>query len=180
MLARRAPKAIRVLTGNVRFLSGDDDVAGTISALLSGAGDASLQKRIDKKIRQAIEDGQFKNLKNSGKPLPSERFLDIRDRALVIANGVLKKSEYKPKWVVRRDEILEDKARIRDHIKEIVELRKTNAPKETEERELKLLVEEVKELNKLISDYNLIAPNLEQQLFAMNIKVEFEIALKQK
>jgi hypothetical protein len=153
-------------------------------SLLSGASEDQIRKQVDEQIRMAIAEGMFDNLEGSGKPLPESRFVSMEDRTAEIATRILAKNDFKPQWIEQRQKIIQEKENIRDEMRELFAsaLEEYKDPHLTRYHVYDKINHsqgpQVKKINKMIVDYNLIAPSMHQQIFCMNIKAELDLIKK--
>lgn len=73
----------------------------------------SIESVIEEKIRQAIERGEFDDLKGKGKPIDLSAYFNTRED-LRMAHAILKLNEFVPEEVEMLREIADLKEQIRD------------------------------------------------------------------
>lgn len=136
---------------------------------------ADYQSWIDTQIREAMERGEFDNLKNQGKPLNLARDPNVPEE-MEMAFHLLKNAGFAPDWIETRAQV----QREREKLFAPLERFRANSPAAPAERarlQEKIITEfraRAAELNKLIDLYNLKAPTLQVHLH--RIRIEDEIA----
>lgn len=146
---------------------------------------ANLESAIDKQIREAMERGDFDNLKGAGKPLNLARDPNVPED-WELAFNLLKNAGFAPDWIETRKEV--DAARAKLFAPFELFLRQTSAsqhptvPAERAAVQEKLVAEFRKhaaELNRLIDTYNLKAPTPQVHLRRIRVELEIEKFLEQ-
>ena len=141
----------------------------------------NFESAIEKQIREAMERGDFDNLKNQGKPLNLARDPHVPEE-MEMAYNLLKNAGYAPDWIETRKEIDTARAKLFAPFTRFL----ANPPKNPTEyaRTQSQLVEQFRaqavELNKLIDTYNLKAPNLQVHLHRIRTEDEISAFLKNK
>eukprot|EP00730_Choanoeca_flexa_P003376 TRINITY_DN11387_c0_g4_i1.p1 TRINITY_DN11387_c0_g4~~TRINITY_DN11387_c0_g4_i1.p1 ORF type:complete len:338 (+),score=62.75 TRINITY_DN11387_c0_g4_i1:137-1150(+) len=152
------------------------------SEMKQGSADP-LERIAAAQLKDAIERGEFDNLKGHGKPLPnrvSNPALDIADNQL---NQVVKNAGFVPDWIAAQQNIRGSCRRLRAALRESLaaqlQLRRTQPAGEPKiklkltERQKDHFVGEIKTINREIDRYNLIVPLITRQM--MHIKLEREL-----
>lgn len=136
-----------------------------LTALPTPCSSASLRETAEWRILNCMACGQFDNLKNQGRPLPT---YDISVSARVLRNAGLR-----PVWIVLLREIDEERGRFRAHMKQTWE-------RFGDGREWRQYLSEsrvkIKVINRRIDDFNLIAPTRIPHLFRPRLRMETEVA----
>jgi DnaJ homolog subfamily C member 28 len=134
----------------------------------------NYESAIDQQIREAMERGDFDNLRGAGKPLNLNRDPGVPED-WELAFNLLKNAGYAPDWIETRKQVDADRDKLFAPLKRFT----TDPPRnkvEREETRAKRVAEFRKgaiELNRLIDTYNLKAPA--PQLHLRRIRVDFEI-----
>lgn len=129
---------------------------------------------IDQKIREAMERGDFNNLKGAGKPQNLERDPNVPPD-WELAFHVLKNAGYAPDWIETRKQVNGEREKLFAPFKRFAANPIPNK-KEREEKRAKVVAQfrhGAAELNRLIDTYNLKAPT--PQVHLHRIRVEHEI-----
>jgi DnaJ family protein C protein 28 len=119
-----------------------------------------LESLTEKKLREAIENGEFDNLPGKGEPIDL-RENPFEDPDLRTVHRLLRNAGFAPAWIEERKDIDAELEAARTKLSRAWELfgRPGNATTTSEwERSLLEFRERVSELNKRISLYNLKAP----------------------
>lgn len=130
---------------------------------------------IDKQIREAIERGDFDNLKGHGKPLNLQRDPGVPEE-WELAYNMLKNAGFAPDWIEARQEV---NATLEKLLAPLQRFRANPPPNESERDDQKAKLSEkfrqgATELNKLIDTYNLKAPNVSVHMRRIRINDELE------
>lgn len=129
---------------------------------------------IDQQIREAMERGDFDNLRGAGKPQNLNRDPGVPED-WELAFNLLKNAGYAPDWIETRKQVDADREKLFAPLKRFTADPPRNKA-EREEARAKRVAEFRKganELNRLIDTYNLKAPA--PQLHLRRIRVDFEI-----
>ncbi len=134
----------------------------------------NLESAIDKQIREAMERGDFDNLRGKGKPLNLARDPNVPPE-WEMAFGILKNAGYAPDWIETFKSVRAAQEKL------FAPFRRFQAHPPANEKERarlqKKLVEEFRaqaaELNRLIDTFNLKAPS--PQVHLRRIRIEHEI-----
>jgi len=135
---------------------------------------SNLESAIDKQIREAMERGDFDNLRGKGKPLNLARDPNV-PQDWELAFSILKNAGYAPDWI----ETLKLVRAAQDKLFAPFQRFLAHPPANEKERVRlqKKLVEEFRaqaaELNRLIDTFNLKAPT--PQVHLRRIRIEHEI-----
>lgn len=122
----------------------------------------TFESLIDQHIRQAEADGQFQNLRGAGKPLDLDDDKDVPEE-LRVGFRMLKNAGYAPPWIELQKSIREDqaaleawRARANQRWPRLGEGDRVVLRAEYEQR--------LRDLNKQIANYNLVAPAVVGQI----------------
>ena len=135
---------------------------------------SNLESAIDKQIREAMERGDFDNLRGAGKPLNLARDPNVPED-WELAFNMLKNAGFAPDWIETRKQVDAEQEKIFAPLKRFL----NNPPSNRHERarvQAKIIEQfrtQANELNKLIDTYNLKAPT--PQVHLRRIRVEYEI-----
>ena len=127
----------------------------------------------DRKIREAIDAGQFDNLPRHGKPIP----LDcdpLEDPSLRMAHHLLRVNGFAPPWIEEANDIDQEIARLRLDVAKARSWHAAGHP-----GWLSLLAgwrERVVELNRRILTYNLKSPSPHFHKLLLDIDAEIQAA----
>jgi DnaJ family protein C protein 28 len=138
-------------------------------------------KGIEEQIRKAIEAGEFKDLPGKGKPLKLEDN-PLADPEWRLANQVLRDGGYTLPWIEARQEIEASLEKSRLELASAWEWRQTASLRNLSidqahsewSRAVEAFRQQVKDLNKLIQDYNLQTPSDQFQRLPLNADREIE------
>lgn len=139
----------------------------------------NYESAIEKQIREAMERGDFENLRGQGKPLNLARDPNV-PQDWELAFKVLKDAGYAPDWIEMAQEIRAARAKLFQPLERAL----VDPPNSREERatsQNNILVEfraRAAELNRLIDTYNLKAPNAQVHLRRIRIEHEIEEFLR--
>lgn len=135
---------------------------------------SNLESAIDKQIREAMERGDFDNLRGKGKPLNLARDPNVPED-LEIAFNLLKNAGFAPDWIETLNEVRATQAKIFAPLDRFRANPPANAKARTEEQTQ--IVEQFRrqatELNRTIDTFNLKAPSA--QVHLRRIRVEYEV-----
>lgn len=135
----------------------------------------NLESAIDKQIREAMERGDFDNLRGQGKPLNLERDPGVPED-MELAFNLLKNAGFAPAWIETRKEMEAAKEKLFAPLRRFV----AGPPFHRRERaQLQAkLVEQFRagaaELNRQIDTFNLNAPTPQVHLRRIRIDSEIE------
>lgn len=135
---------------------------------------ANLEGAIDKQIREAMERGDFDNLRGTGKPLNLARDPNVPED-WELAFNLLKNAGYAPDWIETLKQIRAEEEKIRVPFEHFLK----SPPGKQEEalRRQTMLIEDFRAqaaaLNRTIDTYNLKAPSM--QVHLRRIRIDFEI-----
>ncbi|KAK9501902.1 hypothetical protein O3M35_012538 [Rhynocoris fuscipes] len=139
-----------------------------------------IERLVEDLIQEAMNKGEFDNLKGSGKPLknikrthnPYVDFVTHKMNEVLIDNG------FAPSWINLQKEITEEKEKIKTTLAnnrmKLGVLPLTRDECKCWEEIKKDLETEVKALNQKIDFYNLVVPLLNKQQFHFNLEKEAE------
>lgn len=128
---------------------------------------------IEERIGEAIERGEFENLRGKGKPIRWEEN-PFAPPEMQLAFHLLRSNGFTLPWIETRRELLAEVAELR---KQIARLRQTQWKLGNDvwrEREKAQLEQRIEELNQRIRRYNIQAPLARFQLPFLDRKVELE------
>lgn len=135
----------------------------------------NFESVVDKQIREAMERGDFDNLKNQGKPLNLARDPNVPEE-MEMAFHLLKNAGYAPDWIETRAQVEREREKLFAPLHRFL----SNPPAKPAERahaSEKLIAQfraQAAELNRLIDTYNLKAPNTQVHLHRIRIDEEIE------
>lgn len=135
---------------------------------------SNFETTIDKQIREAMERGDFDNLRGKGKPLNLARDPNVPED-WELAFNLLKNAGYAPSWIESYNEVRAAREKLFAPLTHF-----QNAPPQNEKERARAqakLVEQFRaqaaELNRLIDTYNLKAPT--SQVHLRRIRIDYEI-----
>ncbi len=135
---------------------------------------SELERAVDKQIREAIERGDFDNLRGHGKPLDLRRDPNV-PAEWEMAFNLLKNAGFAPDWIETRKEIDREREQLFAPLNRFA----ANPPRQLGERQRQAarLVAQFRQgaakVNRLIDLHNLKAPS--DQVHLRRIRVEFEV-----
>ncbi|KAM9782851.1 dnaJ homolog subfamily C member 28 [Neosynchiropus ocellatus] len=141
----------------------------------------AVERLVEDLIQESMARGDFRNLSGVGKPLNKFEHNPYADPMTHNLNRILIDNGYQPPWVVTQRDIREKIAEIRRNLLQgRARLSDTWTPREqTEWEQLCASVqEEIRRLNKLVDNYNLVVPMLKMQMVHFNLTREIERAEK--
>lgn len=127
---------------------------------------------IERRIQEAMENGEFDNLRGRGKPLAfnTNPYLD---RSQELAFGLLQNNGMAPDWIERDKEIRQELAATREKLRLAWEYYQANPTSETAwEAAVTRFTETLVKLNHKIDCFNLIAPIPTNQRFRLRLEDE--------
>ncbi|KAM6910492.1 dnaJ homolog subfamily C member 28 [Xenentodon cancila] len=141
----------------------------------------AVERLVEDLIQESMARGDFRNLSGAGKPLNKFEHNPYADPMTHNLNRILIDNGYQPPWVITQRDIRETHAQIRNRLLEgRARLGKQMTP--SEQREWEQLCASVQEdllkLNKMVDNYNLIAPMLNMQMVHFSLSREVERAVK--
>lgn len=134
----------------------------------------NLESAVDQQIREAMERGDFDNLRGAGKPLDLARDPNV-PQDWELAFNLLKNAGFAPDWIETLGQVRADREKLYAPLRRFLE----NPPKQPAERERQraALVEQFRAqahaLNRAIDTYNLKAPS--PQVHLRRIRIDFEV-----
>lgn len=140
----------------------------------------NFESAVDKQIREAMERGEFDNLKNRGKPLDLARDPNVPED-WEMAFNLLKNAGFAPDWIETRAQVEREREKLFAPFGRFL----SNPPAKPADRARvrDKLVEQFRaqatELNRLIDTYNLKAPNLQVHLHRIRIEEDIDKFLRQ-
>lgn len=135
---------------------------------------SNLESAIDKQIREAMERGDFDNLRGAGKPLNLARDPNVPED-WELAFNLLKNAGFAPDWIETRKEVDATREKIFAPLQRFL----NNPPPNLKERArvqaeiIEQFRKQANDLNRLIDTYNLKAPT--PQVHLRRIRVEYEV-----
>lgn len=127
---------------------------------------------IERRIQEAIENGEFDNLRGRGKPLPfnTNPYLDPGQE---LAFGLLQNNGLAPDWIERDKEIRQELAVARDKLRLAWQHYQANPASETIwEAAVARFSEALVKLNRKIDHFNLVVPLPTNQRFRLRLEDE--------
>ncbi|GAB4148299.1 MAG: hypothetical protein Fur0021_07960 [Candidatus Promineifilaceae bacterium] len=129
-------------------------------------GNIDWEGFIEKRIREAIDNGEFSNLRGEGRPFDEMAENPFEDPDQRLAFHLLKSNGFTLPWIARRQEILIQVERAGIPLKRSWELHqqrlrfRPNDPQAEAnwQRALSQFAQRLAEINKQIDDYNLMVP----------------------
>jgi DnaJ family protein C protein 28 len=135
---------------------------------------------IDKKIREAMERGEFDDLSGKGEPIDlSENPFEDPDWRL--AHRLLRNAGFAPYWIEERKDIDAELALARSHLARVWTIRQNalntqheNSAMARWQQELETFRKKIEELNRRISAWNLKTPAETFHRKRINLEAEIE------
>ncbi|XP_076974988.1 dnaJ homolog subfamily C member 28 isoform X1 [Tamandua tetradactyla] len=126
----------------------------------------AMERLVEDLIQESMAKGDFDNLSGKGKPLKKFSGCSYIDPMTHNLNRILIDNGYQPEWILMQKEIKETVEQLREEI--LVSRKKLGNPMTpTEQKQWNQVCEQfqenIKKLNKRISDFNLIVPLLTRQ-----------------
>jgi len=152
-----------------------------------------MERMVEDLIQSSMSRGEFTNLKGMGQPLKRDDSCPYVDEMEYKINKILINNGFSPPWIQKEADIRGEIRQIRDEMrKEFAYILlnckgfpgsgevDTNFDRVSKLQPWQRLIERfnraISALNKDISDYNLIAPSLNRQLFPLTCSREVEYA----
>jgi len=139
-----------------------------------------IERLVEDLIVESMANGEFDNLSGAGKPLPNRvDYNPYTDFTTHKINQILVETGFAPEWVQLQKDIREMKEKIRNDMMKFRQ-KLGPAPLTDEKRESwisfcdQLKSDEVKTINKMIEKFNLIVPNMNNQMFLYNVEPDAE------
>jgi len=141
-----------------------------------------IERLVEDLIQESIASGEFENLAGAGKPLPNRvDYNPFTDFTTHKVNQILVETGFAPEWVQLQKDIRGGRESIR---KALRSSRQKLGPAPLNKHQFeswascceKLGREDVAALNRMIAKFNLIVPNMNNQMFIFNLAVEAEKA----
>ncbi|KAM7421384.1 hypothetical protein PAMA_015493 [Pampus argenteus] len=142
----------------------------------------AVERLVEDLIQESMARGDFRNLSGAGKPLNKFEHNPYADPMTHNLNRILIDNGYQPPWVVTQRDIRETTAQIRNRLSEgRSRLGDPMNPKECSQWEqlCASMEEELVKLNKMVDNYNLIAPMLKMQMVHFSMSREIDRAEKE-
>uniref|UniRef100_A0A914W4B4 J domain-containing protein n=1 Tax=Plectus sambesii TaxID=2011161 RepID=A0A914W4B4_9BILA len=143
---------------------------------------STIERMVEDMIQQSIDRGEFTNLTGMGQPLKDDNFNPYVDEMQHKLNKILINNGFSPPWILKEREIRDDVKTLRAEISSL----RRQLPKDVdkwsakdEERWLRAtsqLEDDIKQINKAIRDFNLIAPGLGRQMGNLGFERELDRA----
>ena len=140
-----------------------------------------IDRLVEDLITESIAAGEFDNLEGAGKPLPARvDYNPYTDFTTHKINQILVETGFAPEWVQLQKDIREVKGKIR---KEMRSFRQKLGPsplnRDSQDKWTDYCAqtekEDVRTLNKMIEKFNLIVPNMNNQMFLYNFQSDVEL-----
>eukprot|EP00184_Porphyridium_aerugineum_P006656 CAMPEP_0184700714 /NCGR_PEP_ID=MMETSP0313-20130426/15536_1 /TAXON_ID=2792 /ORGANISM="Porphyridium aerugineum, Strain SAG 1380-2" /LENGTH=179 /DNA_ID=CAMNT_0027160513 /DNA_START=253 /DNA_END=792 /DNA_ORIENTATION=- len=132
---------------------------------------------VEQRILQSVQNGEFTNLKNKGKPLPE--YPSSGDPAEDLAMRILKQNNVKPPWLELLNNIDDTKRQMRKHLRaKYVEFMGMAASPRREfswHHEVRQYEAQLIEVNKMIDHFNLIRPPQLDHIHRFRLKMDKEL-----
>ncbi|XP_015245481.1 PREDICTED: dnaJ homolog subfamily C member 28 [Cyprinodon variegatus] len=139
----------------------------------------AVERLVEDLIQESMARGDFRNLGGAGKPLNKFQHNPYADPMTHNLNRILIDNGYQPPWVVTQRDIREGAARLRGRLldgRARLADPMTLAEQEQWEGLCASMEEELKKLNKMVDNYNLIVPMLGMQMVHFSMARETERA----
>ena len=127
-----------------------------------------------------MANGEFDNLGGAGKPLPNRvDYNPYTDFTTHKINQIMVETGFAPEWVQLQKDIREAKEKLRDEMKKA---RQNLGPAPLSEKKHDIWMaycdglrnDEVRTINKMIEKFNLIVPNMNNQLFQYKFETDVD------
>ena len=145
---------------------------------------------LERRVREAQEEGKFENLRGAGKPLHIKNN-PFRDSSWGVLEDVLAETDFVPAWVQDAREIDGEHQSICDAFErsmnwcrdgeallaerhDIAAQQERNLLRDERRRALQRFSEGLKELNKRINNFNLKVPSVQLQCLPLKLQRELE------
>uniref|UniRef100_A0A7E4VN57 J domain-containing protein n=1 Tax=Panagrellus redivivus TaxID=6233 RepID=A0A7E4VN57_PANRE len=143
-----------------------------------------IDRVVEDQILSSMKEGQFLNLKGAGKPLKKDFSNPYIDESEKRINDILKNNGFVPPWLLLEQDIRHGVAQMRKLLKteycrwRLQQSESSNtAISDRWQRIQADAADLVSKINRQISDYNLICPNMARQMMSLNFEKEFHKAL---
>ncbi|XP_066497276.1 dnaJ homolog subfamily C member 28 [Hoplias malabaricus] len=141
----------------------------------------AVERLVEDLIQESMARGDFQNLSGTGKPLNKFDHNPYADPMTHNLNRILIDNGYQPEWIVTQKEIRETITKMRDRLLE-VRSKLGNPLRHSEQLRWKehcgYFAEELRKLNKVVDNFNLIVPLMSLQMVHFNMNKEIEKVLK--
>lgn len=139
-----------------------------------------LDRVVEDMILASMASGQFRNLKGAGKPLPADTTNPYVDGTEQKVNRILRDNGFCPAWILKESEVRTLVQTLRHRLR-LGLARRMSAEGEFRfdadaQLEAEPFAKELNEVNRLINDYNLIAPSMSRQLMPLSWPRELDKA----
>lgn len=141
----------------------------------------AVERLVEDLIQESMARGDFRNLSGAGKPLNKFEHNPYADPMTHNLNRILIDNGYQPPWVITQRDIREAAAQMRHRLLEgRARLGEQMTPAEQSEWEglCTSVQEDLLKLNKMVDNYNLIAPMLNMQMVHFSLSREIERAVR--
>ena len=125
-----------------------------------------FDKISEEKIKKAIREGEFQNLKGEGKPFPPEMFSREPQNEFSLVHDLLKNNGMSLPWLEERKTLLADMNDIREDFLSAWHAANTEQAKNNIKNSFR---EKIIKINRRILDYNLRSPAARLQLIEMSL-----------
>lgn len=125
-----------------------------------------IRNYVEGKICQAMQDGEFDNLRNKGKPLSERKEHTLLDTY----NRIMKEQGFRPPWVELMHQIDEEKRVMR------VRLKAAWSKQTAWHAALADAQSEIEHINRAVDQFNLTRPHRVRHLFRLRVRIEEEVA----
>ena len=131
-------------------------------------------------ITESMANGEFDNLGGAGKPLPNRvDYNPYTDFTTHKINQIMVETGFAPEWVQLQKDIREAKEKLREEMKKA---RQNLGPAPLSEKKHDIWMaycdglrnDEVRTINKMIEKFNLIVPNMNNQLFQYKFETDVD------
>jgi DnaJ family protein C protein 28 len=131
---------------------------------------------VERRIQEAMANGEFDNLRGKGKPFVfnTNPYLDP---AQELAFGLLQHNNLAPEWIERDKEIRQEMKTIRTRLKRAwLDYQAHPGQEAAWQAEVGRFEESLKKLNRKIDDFNLVVPFVSGQRFRLRLEDELRRA----
>ena len=139
-----------------------------------------IERLVEDLITESMANGEFENLSGAGKPLPNRvDYNPYTDFTTHKINQILVETGFAPEWIELQKDIRQLKEKLRN---EMMTMRQSLGPapvtKEKHDSWIcfcdRLKSDDVRTINKMIEKFNLIVPNMNNQMFLYNFEADAE------
>ena len=139
-----------------------------------------IDRLVEDLITESMANGEFDNLDGAGKPLPNRvDYNPYTDFTTHKINQIMVETGFAPEWVQLQKDIREAKEKLRDERKKTRQ-KLGPAPLSEKKHDIwmayceRLRNDEVRTINKMIEKFNLIVPNMNNQLFQYKFETDVD------